>query len=128
LTREAAQFQWHFLCHPLILPPAELRLINIVQFIKDQLTTSSWLALGACLNAVLFLAIGRIALALPFILLGYRFGDALLQTWGFKKNPYMEGQIMKKYSAQLPNPDGTFGPKAANQQIVVFMIGARCNQ
>ncbi|KAF2434346.1 hypothetical protein EJ08DRAFT_693879 [Tothia fuscella] len=95
--------------------------------IKEQLQLSSWLAIGACLNAILFLAIGRLAFTFPVLLITYRFGDALLQAWGLKKTPYMEGSIMQKYSAQLPNADGTFGPKPANQQIVVFLIGARCN-
>jgi hypothetical protein len=80
------------------------------------------------MNALLYLAMGRIALMLPFLLLLFRLGDALLITYGIKSNPKMEGVIMKKFSAQLPNPDGTIGPKPANQQVVVFLIGARCNQ
>jgi len=48
-------------------------------------------------------------------------------VFGFKTNHLMDSAIMKKYSAQLPNADGTFGPKPANNQVVVFLIGARCN-
>jgi hypothetical protein len=98
------------------------------QFVRDQLNLSSWLALGACANSLLFLAVGRLALILPFMLLAVRFGNALLMVWGFKRNPYMEGVIKAKYSGQLPNDDGTLGPKPANQQVVVFLIGAKCNQ
>jgi hypothetical protein len=100
----------------------------LAMIIKDQMTLTSWLAIGACFNTLLFLAIGRIALFLPFLLIVFRVGDAILQTYGFKKNPLMDGAILDKYSAQMPNDDGTFGPKPANQQIVVFLIGARCNQ
>lgn len=96
--------------------------------LKDQMTLSSWLAIGACFNSLLFLAIGRLALVLPFLFVVFRIGDAVLQTYGLKKNPLMDGGIISKYSAQMPNDDGTFGPKPANQQIVVFLIGARCNQ
>lgn len=96
--------------------------------LKDQMTLSSWLAVGACFNTLLFLAIGRLALLLPFLLLVFRICDAVLQTYGVKKNPLMDGGILTKYSAQIPNEDGTFGPKPANEQIVVFLIGARCNQ
>lgn len=96
--------------------------------LKDQMTLSSWLAIGACFNSLLFLAIGRLALFLPFLFVVFRIGDAVLQTYGLKKNPLMDGGIISKYSAQMPNDDGTFGPKPANQQIVVFLIGARCNQ
>jgi hypothetical protein len=98
------------------------------KFARDQLNLSSWLALGACANTLLFLAIGRLALIPPFLLLGARFGNALLMVWGFKKNPYMDGVVRAKFSGQLPNEDGTFGPKPADQQVVVFMIGAKCNQ
>jgi hypothetical protein len=96
--------------------------------IKDELRISTWLALGAIVNTLLFYTIGRISLALPIVLLAYRFGDALLQTWGLKRNPYMDDVILSKYSAQLPNPDGTFGPKPADDQVAVFHIGGRCNQ
>jgi hypothetical protein len=89
---------------------------------------SSWLAVGACVNTLLFLAIGRLAFILPFVLLAARFGDALLMVWGFKKNPYMDGVLLSKFSAQLPNEDGTFGPKPANEQVVVFLIGAKTSQ
>ncbi|QDS72365.1 hypothetical protein FKW77_008229 [Venturia effusa] len=95
--------------------------------LKDQMTLSSWLAIGACFNSLLLLAIGRIALLLPFLLVTFRIGDAVLQTYGFKKNPLMDGGILSKYSAQFPNQDGTFGPKPASEQIVVFLIGARSN-
>jgi hypothetical protein len=104
------------------------KLLTIRKFVKDQLTLTSWLALGACANSLLFLAVGRLALILPFLLVAVRFGDALLMVWGFKKNPYMEDVLMTKYSAQIPNEDGTFGPKPADSQVVVFMIGAKCNQ
>jgi hypothetical protein len=96
--------------------------------IKDQMTLSSWLATGACFNTLLFLAIGRLALFVPFLVIVFRIGDAILQTYGFKKNPLMDCGILSKYSAQMPNEDGTFGSKPANQQVVVFLIGARCNQ
>jgi hypothetical protein len=96
--------------------------------VKDQLTLSSWLAIGACMNTLLCLAIGRLAILLPFLLLFFKIADCLLMTMGFKKNYLMDGGILEKYSAQIPNADGTFGPKPANQQVVVFLIGARCNQ
>jgi len=95
--------------------------------VKDQFNLSSWLAIGACMNTLLFLAIGRLAILLPFLLLFFKIADRLLMTVGFKKNYLMDGAILEKYSAQIPNADGTFGPKPANQQVVVFHIGARCN-
>ena len=76
----------------------------------------------------LFFAIGRLALLFPFLLILFRFVDAFLTTYGLKKNPYMDGVILNKFSAQFPDERGRFGPKPANRQVVVFLIGARCNQ
>lgn len=101
---------------------------SLAILLKDQIALSSWLAIGACFNSILFLAIGHVALLLPFLLVLFQIGDAILQTYGFKKNPLMDGGIMGKYSAQFPNEDGTFSLNPASEQIVVFLIGARCNQ
>lgn len=95
---------------------------------KDQFHFSSILALGATLNILLYLAIGRIALILAPLLLVVRFVDALLQTYGFRRNPLMDHVLAgTKLSAQYPAADGSFGNKAANDQVVIFTIGARCN-
>lgn len=76
----------------------------------------------------LFFAIGRLALLFPFLLILFRFTDAFLMAYGLKKNPYMDGVILNKFSAQIPDERGRYGPKPANRQVVVFLIGAKCNQ
>lgn len=47
---------------------------------------------------------------------------------GTKRNRELDGVILKKFSAQYPDPAGNFGNTPANQEIVVFLIGARINQ
>lgn len=89
---------------------------------------STFLAFGACLMGPLYFAIGRIAFVLPFILIIYRIIDAYLMTIGAKHNPHMDGVVANKFSAQLPDQTGHFGPKPASEQVCVFMIGAKCNQ
>lgn len=70
---------------------------------------------------------GRLALLPTVVLIGYRLADVWLMTIGAKKNPYMEGVIPHKFSAQIPRADGTFSDKPADSQVVVFMLGTRNN-
>jgi len=39
----------------------------------------------------------------------------------------MDDVIMKKYSGQPPDSEGEYGSKPANSDVVVLLIGARCN-
>jgi hypothetical protein len=39
----------------------------------------------------------------------------------------MDGVLLQKTSAQLPDSQGKYGAKAANSDVVVFLIGTRCN-
>lgn len=46
---------------------------------------------------------------------------------GWKHNTYMDGVIAKKTSAQFPDELGRYGNKPADSDVVVFLIGLRCN-
>jgi hypothetical protein len=48
--------------------------------------------------------------------------------WGINRNNFMDGVIVNKYSAQIPTANGSFGPEPADDQVVVFLIGAKSNQ
>ncbi|KAK7538492.1 uncharacterized protein J3D65DRAFT_552534, partial [Phyllosticta citribraziliensis] len=96
--------------------------------IRDQLTISSWLALGACLQSLLFLVAGRIALVPAFVLIFYRIVDTALMVKGIKPDPEaMDNIIRNKYTVLYPDGQGKYTGKPANKDIVVFMIGARSN-
>lgn len=101
---------------------------RITQLVRDQLTVSSWLAVGACFQCLLFLAAGRIAFVPAFLLLFYRIVDAALITNGVKANPALEGVVFNKFAPHFPDAEGKYRGKTANRDIVVFHIGARCNQ
>lgn len=100
---------------------------NTTQFIRDQFTITTWLALGALIQSLLFLLLGRPALipATTYILLSL--ADTALTTLGWKPNPLMSGVIMNKFSTAFPNADGTYGSQPADSEIVVFLIGFRNN-
>lgn len=95
--------------------------------IRDQLSVSSWLALGGVFEGLLYLAIGRTALALPVAVIFWRIMDAFLQANGYRHNPHMDGIIRNKFSAQLPDETGDFGDKPANGDVCVLQLGFGCN-
>lgn len=72
--------------------------------------------------------VGQTAFILPFVVVTVRLLDTFLMAAGVKHNPFMDGVVGMKYSAQLPDEAGHYGPKPADQQVCVFLIGARCNQ
>jgi hypothetical protein len=95
--------------------------------IRDQLPITTWLALGAFVQSCALLLIGRIALAPAFAYLAVSALDTLLVSMGWRANKLMDGVLRQKYSAQIPDEHGNYGEKAANSDVVVFHVGARCN-
>lgn len=97
--------------------------------LKEQFKFTSILAIGASLLSLLYVAIGAKAFFLAPLLLFIRFVDALLQTYGIRRNPYMDQVFVgPKNSAQfVDSSTGLFSNKAANGQVVCFMIGTRNN-
>jgi len=95
---------------------------------RDQLSLTTWLALGAIIQSILFAAIGRWAFLPALTLVAYRFLDSYLQASGLKRNDYMEAVMQTKFSAQIPDSEGRFGSKPADSEVVVFLLGARINQ
>ncbi|KAK6434621.1 hypothetical protein LTR95_009198 [Oleoguttula sp. CCFEE 5521] len=96
-------------------------------FFRDAFTTTTWLAMGALAQAALILIAGRVAMVPALAYIIFQSANTGLQIQGITKNPGMDGVILKKVSAQLPDSTGKFGSKAANRDLVVFHIGARCN-
>ncbi|KAK5716596.1 hypothetical protein LTR15_009487 [Elasticomyces elasticus] len=111
---------------------------------RDQLTITTWLCLGAITQGLLFAAIGRLAFAPAVLVVVYKVLLTYMQVIGLVRNPQMDGvyvptraahvehsltfsSLMKKFSAQFPDEAGNYGTKPANDEICVFLIGARCN-
>lgn len=57
----------------------------------------------------------------------YRAFDTYAMTVGWKHNPYMDNIIPTKFSAQFPDSEGHYGNKPSNSDVVVLLIGTRCN-
>jgi len=96
-------------------------------FIRDQLTISTWLCIGAVIQGGLFLTIGRLAIVPAVSLLLYRTLDTYAMVIGFKENIYMKDVIQRKFSAQIPDELGQQGSKPADSPVTVFIIGTRSN-
>lgn len=98
------------------------------KIIRDQLSISTWLSIGAIFNGALYLAIGRSAFLPATLWLGYRMLHTYLVVCGFAPNPHMANVIAGKTTTQFPNETGDSGTRPASNEIVVFLLGAKINQ
>ena len=95
--------------------------------IRDCFSITTWLLLGATLQSALFLIIGRPAVFPAVAILLYKVAEAYAMKTGLIRNPHMDGVIDTKFSAQFPNSEGKFGNKPANNDVCVFILGAKTN-
>ncbi|KAK4494879.1 hypothetical protein PRZ48_014235 [Zasmidium cellare] len=95
--------------------------------LRDQMSLTSWLCVGAIVQGTLILLLGRIALLPAAVLILYRAIDSYAMAVGWKRNTYMDGVLMKKFSSQIPDELGNYGNKPADTDVVVFLIGTRSN-
>ena len=95
--------------------------------IRDQLQISTWLCLGAIVQGTALYFLGVLSLVPAGLLLLFRTLDTLLMTLRWKHNKSMDGVIMNKFTAQFPDDEGRYGSKPADSDVVVFIIGTRCN-
>ncbi|KAF2162753.1 hypothetical protein M409DRAFT_26991 [Zasmidium cellare ATCC 36951] len=118
---------------PLVAPQSERprsRFFGPAAFeslLRDQASLSTWLCVGALVQGALILLVGRIALLPAAALILYRALDSYAMSVGWKRNTYMDGVLMKKFSAQIPDELGNYGNKPADTDVVVFLIGTRSN-
>lgn len=117
-----------------LVPPKEQRPTSAYHgpasgkaLIRDQFSITTWLAMGATVQASLFLVAGKLAFVPAVAILLYRVFTAYAMSVGWMHNTYMDGVLMKKFSAQIPDASGQFGAKPADSDVVVFLIGTRCN-
>ncbi|WPH04619.1 Hypothetical protein R9X50_00751100 [Acrodontium crateriforme] len=102
--------------------PAGLKIL-----LRDNFSLTTWLCTGAVAQSGLLLLFGRIALVPAIAVLFYRLFVTYAMTVGWMRNPYMDGVIMNKFAAQFPDTAGHYGAKPASSDVVVFLIGTRCN-
>ena len=97
------------------------------QFMRDQLSITTWLATGALVQSLAFLLVGHIALLPATLYMFYTLASTSFAAAGLKHNSLMDGVIPSKFSSAFPDSQGTYGSKAADSEIVVFHIGFRNN-
>jgi hypothetical protein len=101
---------------------------GLKNMLRDSFTLTTWLALGAAAQSLLFLLLPtRLALVPPFALIAFRLLRAYAMALGWIHNTYMDGVIQTKYSAQFPDEGGEQGNKPSSQDVVVLLIGMRYN-
>jgi hypothetical protein len=113
-----------------IRPSTQLYKNSSIQFsvIRNQLSISSWLALGAFFQCILLmLPIRNYLIALPTIsLLLYRITLTALQSYGYLDNPYANGILPGNTTVVFPT-DGSSELKPGNSKICVVILGAKSN-
>ena len=102
---------------------------TIVSIIRDDLRLTTWLLLGACAQSLLVFFLPTPYALLPAILLlSYRIIKVSCMTAGFIHDTTQDQVIKGRFTAQLL-PGGSFEAKqATDEEIVVFIVGARSNQ
>ncbi|KAI9852343.1 MAG: hypothetical protein M1838_001048 [Thelocarpon superellum] len=109
--------------------PATLmaKMSKLIMLLELNVSFSTWLLIGACLQATLVLLLPPMyALTPAAILLALRFLDTLLLTTGIRSNFYMRGSFPGKSNAQVYNEKGEL-VKAGQEKIAVFLLGAKTN-
>ncbi|KAJ9479291.1 hypothetical protein PHBOTO_002773 [Pseudozyma hubeiensis] len=109
--------------------PAKGRPITMSVVLKDQLTISSWLLLGASAQCSLVGLFGaRLwTLGLPVLVLGSRLIKTILQTTGVIRNPFLDGVIHGRTTCHFPDQDGEYKGPASNKSMAVLLISVRSN-
>jgi len=57
----------------------------------------------------------------------YRGFTAYAMSVGWMHNIYMDDVLQKKFSGQPPNTEGKYGSKPGDSDVVILLIGTRCN-
>ncbi|KAI5196651.1 hypothetical protein AUEXF2481DRAFT_7329 [Aureobasidium subglaciale EXF-2481] len=100
---------------------------NVALLFRDNFTITTWLAIGALLQSIVFLAVGRTAFVPAAFVLLCRVADAYAVKTGLKHNHYLDGVIQEHYSAQLPGETDGDMETPADSDICVFIIGSKVN-
>ncbi|KAJ5554678.1 hypothetical protein N7513_004637 [Penicillium frequentans] len=99
-----------------------------ISVIRDNFNLTTWLLMGASLQGLVVLVFpSSYAVLPPILMLFYLFSKTILATLGLIKNPGMDGVIAGKFSALLPNRNGVFSGKAADQDVALIILAARSN-
>lgn len=97
--------------------------------LRDDYKLSTWLYLGAFLQAMLLIIYPSRVVAIPALLMiAYRVAKNLILRCGIVRDPSLDKVRQGKTSAQVINRDGTIPERPSDKDIVVFILGARANE
>lgn len=102
------------------------------ELLRDQFTIQTWLSFGAVAQGLLLLLPIRpiYAVAPALLLLLAKAIDTAMITFNLKPNSYATGVINTKFSAMIPNSDGSFGKKEGEEspeKVTILLLGFRIN-
>ena len=96
--------------------------------VRNHLSLSSILLLGAAIQCLLSSILPmRYAITPALLLLSLRFISNALIARGIVRNPYLDGNLHGRWTASLPNDDGTIPQTTGDKEVVVFIVGASSN-
>jgi hypothetical protein len=99
------------------------------QTLKVNVAISTWLLVGAVFRSLLVLALPISFAICPAILfLSIRLVDKTLIALGLRNGLLLDGVILKKTTAQIPNRNGEFSTaEVSGENVVIFLISAKLN-
>ena len=104
--------------------------------LRDQFTITTWLLLGAVLQALLVaLPVRTLYTVAPAVaLLSWQLVDGLMMSFGLKRNIYLDNVLQTKYAALVPDEQGGFtsasvgkGIESGGKGVCAFILGFRVN-
>jgi hypothetical protein len=103
-------------------------LAKMLKNFSDDFRVTTWLLIGATLQACLFLLPVRVAVAPTILLLLSRVAYYLMVRAGLVPDRSRATVAAGRRAAQLPLPDGSFADTPADQDVVVLILAAQSNQ
>ena len=93
--------------------------------VRNNFSLPTLLLAGACIQSLITLVFPfRYAILPVFAFLAGQIVYTAITSLGYVNNPYMRHVRGGKFTAQIPNADGTISQKASDKNVVVFLIGA----
>lgn len=113
-------------------PKSECRDVSTTKYVLTLVTqifsTTTLMLIGALIQGLLILAVPRIWMLAPtIIVLCVRFFDTLAITLRFRPNPYLEDVIFPKWCVNVPDADGNISTEPAAEKVAVIMICLKIN-
>ena len=101
---------------------------NYLLYFRDDMRLSTWILWGAVIQSLLAVILPAYVAVLPAtLILGTRIVLSALRNEGFLAHTETKAVVPGRYTAQIPNPDGTSPSTAGAKEICIFIIATRSN-